>query len=106
MNKWRILAAAIAIVVLSVYVGISWGADPIPLRVYELNKNPGTEKIPVISGVAIDPAGKFLATVGDDHILRIWNVNDGAVAYKFNTHGDWVKAVAFRADGKKVATAC
>lgn len=101
--------AAIAIAILSIYVGISWGADQnagqVPVRIIELNKSPSVEKIPVISGVAIDAAGKLLATVGDDHVLRIWNLDDGAVAYRLTAHGDWIKAVSFRPDGKAVATA-
>ena len=63
------------------------------------------EKIPVISGVAIDHTGKMLATVGDDHILRIWNLEDGKVLYRLAAHTDWIKAVAFHPDGKAVATA-
>jgi len=109
MIKWRILAAIAAIAALSIYVGISWGADPtagqIPVRIIELNKNPSEEKIPVVSGVAVDPAGKLLATVGDDHLLRIWNLDDGTVLYRLSAHSDWIKAVSFRPDGKTVATA-
>ena len=86
MTKWRLLAAIAAIVALSIYVGISWGAEPtagqVPVRIIELKKSPSVEKIPVISGVAVDRTGKMLATVGDDHILRIWNLDDGTVLYR------------------------
>ena len=103
------MATIAAIVALSVYSGISWGADPDcragPVRIIELNKSPTVEKIPVISGVAVDRTGKMLATVGDDHILRIWNLDDGTVLNKLAAHTDWIKAVAFRPDGKAVATA-
>jgi WD40 repeat protein len=127
MAKWRLLATIAAIVALSIYVGISWGAEPagrakgdspiyvdtkigtvpgqVPVRIIELKKSPSVEKIPVISGVAVDRAGKLLATVGDDHILRIWNLDDGTVLYRLTAHTDWIKAVAFRPDGKAVATA-
>lgn len=109
MNIWRLLAAIAAVAVLSVYVGISRGADPtaeqVPVRVIELKKSPSVEKIPVISGVAVDPSGKLLATAGDDHLLRIWNLDDGTVLYRLTAHSDWIKAVSFRPDGKAVATA-
>jgi WD40 repeat protein len=108
MAKWRILVMIAAILALSVYVGLSWGADPsagqVPVRIIELNKSPSVEKIPVISGVAVDSTGKLLATVGDDHILRIWNLDNGTLLYRLAGHTDWIKAVAFRPDGKAVAT--
>ena len=110
MTKWRLWAAIAAVVAYSIYVGISWGADPtaagqVPVRIIELNKSPSVEKIPVISGVAVDRTGKMLATVGDDHILRIWNLDDGKIVYKLTSHTDWIKTVVFRPDGKAVATA-
>ncbi|MGA2797720.1 MAG: WD40 repeat domain-containing protein [Thermoguttaceae bacterium] len=109
MTKWRLLAAIAAIVAYSIYVGISWGADPtagqVPVRIIEINKSPSVEKIPVISGVAVDRTGKMLATVGDDHLLRIWSLDDGTVLYRLAAHTDWIKSVTFRSDGKAVATA-
>ena len=109
MTIWRLLAKIAAVVALSVYVGLSWGGDrtagQVSVRIIEINKSPTVEKIPVISGVAVDPTGKLLATVGDDHILRIWNLDDGTVLYRLAAHTDWIKAVSFRPDGKAVATA-
>ncbi|HEY4759223.1 MAG TPA: WD40 repeat domain-containing protein, partial [Thermoguttaceae bacterium] len=90
-------------------VGFARAADPIsqqtPVRILELNKLTFSEKIPVVSGLAIDSTGKLLATVGDDHVLRIWSLDNGSVLYRFAAHSDWIKAVSFQPDGKALATA-
>lgn len=109
MSIWRLLVKIAVIAALSTYVGLSWGGDrtftQVPVRIIEINKSPTVEKIPVVSSVAVDPTGKLLATVGDDHLLRIWNLDDGKVLYKLAAHTDWIKAVSFSPDGKAVATA-
>jgi WD40 repeat protein len=108
MANWR-FSATLAYVALGVGGCFSWAADTpveqVPVRIFALNKFTGTEKIPVISSVAVDSTGKLLATVGDDHLLRIWNLEDGAVLYRLAQHSDWIKAVCFRPDGKALATA-
>ena len=63
------------------------------------------EKQPVVSGIAIDPAGKLLATVGDDHLVRLFDLPSGKLLQRLAFHYDWVKAVAFRPDGRFLATA-
>jgi len=47
----------------------------------------------------------MVATAGDDHIVRIWNVATGAIIRKLDGHGDWVRAVAYSPDGLVLATA-
>ena len=59
----------------------------------------------MISGVALDPSGKLLATVGDDHLLRVWDLASAQVLFQLGPHADWVRAVALRGDGKILATA-
>ena len=75
-------------------------------RVIELAapENRRREKKPVISGVAIDPAGKLLAAVGDDHLVRVFDVQTGKLVHRLALHTDWVKASAFRPDGQVLAT--
>ncbi len=108
MTKWRLLAT-LFFASLSVCVGFTQAADAsdeqISVRILELNNITKPEKIPVISGVAVDSTGKMLATVGDDHLLRIWNLDDGSVLYRLAAHRDWIKTVCFRPDGKALATA-
>jgi WD40 repeat protein len=63
------------------------------------------EKQPVVSGVAIDPAGKLLAAVGDDHLVRLFDLQTGKLLHRLAIHCDWVKTAAFRPDGRFLATA-
>ncbi len=60
---------------------------------------------PVVSSVALDPAGKLLAAVGDDHLVRIFEVPSGKLLHRWASHVDWVKASVFRPDGSALATA-
>lgn len=58
----------------------------------------------VISAVALHPQTRWLASVGDDHAVRMWDLEKREVARTFNGHDDWVRAVAFSPDGKLLAT--
>jgi WD40 repeat protein len=74
-------------------------------RVIQLAPPESGEKLPVVSGVAIDPAGKLLAVVGDDHLVRIFDAQTGALVHRMRSHSDWIKVSAFRPDGQTLATA-
>jgi WD40 repeat protein len=74
-------------------------------RVIDLAPAPLSEKKPVVSSVAIDPAGKLLAAVGDDHLVRLFDLQTGKLLHRLSFHSDWVKAAAFRPDGRTLATA-
>jgi WD40 repeat protein len=60
---------------------------------------------PVVTTVAINPAGTQVATGGDDHAINLWNIDDGTLAHQLRTHTDWVRAVVFSPDGKWLASA-
>ena len=85
------------------------GAATIPevtaTRIIELAPPNSQEKLPVVSGVALDPAGKLLAAVGDDHLVRIFDAQTGGLLQRLKWHTDWVKVSAFRPDGQVLATA-
>ena len=74
-------------------------------RVIEIAPSKSVEKRPVISSVAIDPAGKLLAAVGDDHLVRLFDFQTGKLLHRLAFHCDWIKAAAFRPDGRVFATA-
>jgi WD40 repeat protein len=74
-------------------------------RVFEIKNPAENEKAPVISAVTLDPQGMVLASVGDDHQVRIWSLESGTVLNRLEAHTDWVRAAAFRPDGKVLATA-
>jgi WD40 repeat protein len=73
-------------------------------RVIQLAPINSAETMPVVSSVALDPAGKLLAAVGDDHLVRVFDLPSGKVAHRWASHADWVKASAFRPNGSVLAT--
>ena len=73
-------------------------------RVIDLALPNSQEKTPVISSVALDPTGKLLAAVGDDHLVRVFDVQSGQLVHRWKAHIDWVKASAFQPEGRLLAT--
>jgi WD40 repeat protein len=63
------------------------------------------EQPPVVTDVAIQPAGDLMATVGDDHLVRIWDLRDGRLLRRLASHSDWVRVATFSPDGNVLATA-
>ena len=59
----------------------------------------------VVSGLAFQPDGDYLATAGDDHRVRLWNVKTGKLVATLSGHDDWVRAVKFSRDGRYLASA-
>ena len=63
-----------------------------------------TDEIPVVTSVAIHPTAELLATAGDDHLVRLWNLQTGELLRTLRGHGDWVTCVAFCANGERLVT--
>lgn len=57
-----------------------------------------------ITELAVSPNNQRLASVSRDGSLRVWNLNDGTVAFK-SDHPGPVNSVAWSADGQALATA-
>lgn len=74
-------------------------------QVIQNQRDHGTDKSPVVTAVSLRPGGAMVATAGDDHIVRIWNVVTGSVVRKLEGHDDWVRTVAYSPDGSVLATA-
>src|SRR6185437_7228638 len=64
-------------------------------RVLATHAHATIDGAPVVSAVAIDGEGRRLATAGDDHLVRIWNADDGSLVRELRTHTDWVRAISF-----------
>ncbi len=74
-------------------------------RLIRLNGLPNDE-VPVVTAVALQPRGNLVATAGDDHVVRLWDVRQGRLVRELRGHEDWVTAVAFCRDGSKLFTGC
>jgi WD40 repeat protein len=54
---------------------------------------------PVVTAIAIDPRGRFLAASGDDHVIRVLDVQSFRTLRELTLHVDWVQALEFSPDG-------
>ena len=57
-----------------------------------------------VHSVAFSPDGKFLASGGDDHTVRIWSVETGECLKVLKEQESSVHSVAFSPDGKFLAS--
>ncbi|TWU17928.1 WD40 repeat domain-containing protein [Allorhodopirellula heiligendammensis] len=68
----------------------------------------------VVTAIAVDPKGEFLAVAGDDHVIRILNAQSLAVVHVLGEggatksskpgHFDWIRTLAFDASGDRLAS--
>jgi WD40 repeat protein len=58
-----------------------------------------------IRDLEFSPDGKLIASVGDDHYLRVWEVATGHKLYAVVAHQGPVPALAFSPDSRWIATA-
>src|SRR5262245_10892781 len=79
---------------------ISW-----PSRVVQLPPDDPNLKPPVVTALRLHPGAQRLATAGDDHSVRVWNLADGKLIYKLDGHSDWVRTVDYSPDGRLLASA-
>jgi WD40 repeat protein len=109
MRSIRIAAAASLAGVWLAALGISAQAQSVqvvaPTRTISVERLESLREAPVISALALDPTGRRLAAVGDDHSLRLWDVDGASPNRRWIAHEDWPRAVVFRPDGRMIATA-
>ena len=98
-----------ALIVAGTGIGTSAQAGDVPQllpnKVIQLAPISSAETLPVVSSVALDPAGTLLAAVGDDHLVRVFDLPSGKLVHRWASHVDWVRASVFRPNGSVLATA-
>lgn len=60
---------------------------------------------PVITALAIDPRGEFVAASGDDHAIRILSLSSLQTVKTLSLHEDWVQTLDFSRDGSTLVSA-
>lgn len=75
--------------------------------------DPHMERV-VVTAIAVDPRGEFLAVAGDDHVIRILDApsldvvhvlgDGGATKSSTPGHFDWIRTLAFDASGDRLAS--
>lgn len=62
-------------------------------------------RAPVVTGVSIDPAGRLIAVVGDDHFVSVYSIDDRRFICFLSEHVDWVRTAQFHPVGDRLFTA-
>lgn len=76
-----------------------------PSRTIHLAPDPDQSTPPVVTAVRVHSNGQWLATAGDDHIVRVFSLEDGTQIHRLVQHTDWVRTVDFSPNGKQLASA-
>jgi WD40 repeat protein len=67
-------------------------------------KSGGAAGFLALTGLSFSPDGRYLATVGADTVVRVWDIQTKSESRGLRGHTDWVTAVAFSADGRYLAS--
>ena len=59
------------------------------LRTFGLKSAQPRDPAPVVTAVAINADGTLLATAGDDHLVNLWNIDDGKLAHTLQGHASF-----------------
>jgi WD40 repeat protein len=58
----------------------------------------------LVTAIAISPEGRYVASGGQDGMVKLWEISTGREAAALKGHVASVSALAFSPDGKKIAT--
>jgi WD40 repeat protein len=76
-----------------------------PSRVMQLPPDDEDQKPPVVTALRLHKGGQRLATAGDDHLVRVWDLETGKLVKKLDAHADWVRTIDYSPDGRILASA-
>ncbi|MDR1962939.1 MAG: WD40 repeat domain-containing protein [Planctomycetaceae bacterium] len=72
------------------------------VRLYE--KIADSDRVPVITCIDLEKSGRLLAVGGDDHLVRLWDIQAKGFIRELQEHLDWVRGLAFNPDQTRLAT--
>jgi WD40 repeat protein len=64
-------------------------------REIQFDRLDGLVSTPVITALASSPDGRFLAAAGDDHSIRIIDIQSGEAVQTVIGHDDWIQSMVF-----------
>lgn len=73
------------------------GDDLKPLRTIEAHQG-------WVRAVAVSPDHEFVATAGNDNLVKLWKISDGAQVCQLTGHDSHVYNVAFHPDGRRLVS--
>jgi WD40 repeat protein len=82
---------------------IASSSMPIPTRTIRL-RSPGDIRS-VVTSIAADPRGEFVAAAGDDHSIRILRMSDLSTLRTLQGHRDVIRTLAFDPAGSRLVSA-
>ncbi len=97
---YPVLRPARADVVVAAAAAFNW-----PSRTIHLAPDPDQSTPPVVTAVRVHRGGEWLATAGDDHLVRVFSLADGKQIHRLDKHTDWVRTVDYSPSGKQLASA-
>ena len=76
-------------------------------RLYVFNRSDTMIRTPPASqrAVSFHPSGWYLASAGDDGILRLWDADNGIELAQFTSGGDAITSIDYSPDGTRIVTA-
>lgn len=57
-------------------------------------------RVPVVTCIDFDPSGRFLAIGGDDHFVRVWDLQTRKQTIEQKDQIEWIRGIAFSNDQK------
>ena len=58
-----------------------------------------------VNSVCISPCEQYVASASNDRTVRLWNIADGSLVWRFEDHNAEVRHVAFTPDGRNLVSA-
>ena len=81
-------------------------SNMLPIASRTIRLRPVSAEFPrtVVTAIAADPRGKVVAVAGDDHAIRILDVNTLRVTKTLTSHRDLIKTLTFNREGEKLVS--
>jgi WD40 repeat protein len=100
-HRRRWLATVSALITCTAISGLARAEPPrIPTQIFSLRPTEPDLPTPVVTAMAIDPRGIWLAVAGDDKLIRILDSGTFEQVALLQGHRDLIRALEFRHDGK------